>query len=230
MAMFPFLKLSNLLCSVDNSDDVEDFVENDSSLHEEDDKDEVENEVMMQIEVELLSNVSPFGMINALKRGSKKNAMMYSKAEILAGLVAYNVKLANFEYCTCYTRNLSSLSKYKKLKCNCLSILLEDITNIMESVANYQFYFTNLVYSEEQNRFLEWVKYAALTPNVQGPRQKYLIPFSPGNQTMNLELDELFNNNQVCISALLIIFGKKYKFYHKVRQHFNNRTMPISQQ
>ena len=100
----------------------------------------------------------------------------------------------------------------------------------MESVANYQFYFSNLAYSEQQNRFLEWMKYAALSPNVQGTRKKYLIPFSPGNETTNLELDQLFNNNLVCISALLIIFGKKYKFYYRVGQHFNNKTLPISQQ
>ena len=106
-------------------------------------------------------------------------------------------------------------------------ILKEDINNIFRSIAHYQFYFAGLSLSEQINRFLEWMKYAELERK-DNRRQKFLIPFAPEDQITNLAIDELFGNNLVCINALLILLGKGFEFYKKLRRHFNNKTTPIS--
>ena len=144
-------------------------------------------------------------------RAPQKDGIIHTKEAIFAAFVAHNVQIVNQGNCKCATSKLTLSARYKTLSCDCLGVLLEDIDNILQSVAHYQFYFAGLSLSEQTNRFLEWMKHAELGRE-NNSRYKFIIPFIPEDQITNLEIDELFKNNLVCINALLVLLGKGFSF------------------
>ena len=92
-------------------------------------------------------------------------------------------------------------------------------------------FFTELTISAQQNQFLEWMKYGESTKSIYNDRISkpvYIVPYSTIYRRGRRELSNAIEKEKVCVNAMLLLLGKKFRFYSTVRNHFTNHTIPTN--